>query len=401
MRGARGRQHQHARRVDQASACKARSMALSEIRRSSSLTRRSARPCKLEAGADLQGAVLRLQPARFAQVRRLHLQQALLDAHLHARQGRPGRRTLAPGDAAGFGAAEDFDRRLPPQRQHARRRGRRQGAAGTEAGTQAGLQRAPVERVGQALEQGRAGDQHRRCAPASRGDLLRIAQARGMEDAAGRQRPQHAEQQAVDVLVRNRAVHDGIAHALAELCFQRGHFRVELAQGLGHRQGIAGGAGGVQDEQCFVGWQRPPRRHVLVLVERVQGVGETAGEAVDLRGKRARGGGQGVGWQDHGLARLPGAEQRGGELDAVLQVQREAAAAGRREGTPPGRQAAQELGARHHARGARGDRPAVLRVCTFEQLRQRQALRHARPAHARVGAPAIRRRIALPSTHRR
>ncbi len=187
----------------------------------------------------------------------------------------------------------------------------------------------------------------------------------------------------------------------AEAQLQRMHLGVELREPLGDRQRLAVGARGVDDQLRGVAIERLERglargrgtreRARQVAEKAVAGVTQ-AGHGVVLHVAR----------HDHRLAGVPGAEQRGGEVEGVLGEQRPARAGARGEQVAPRADLAREVRCRqrfarspgHRGRrggaGQRGQRPPAGRV-------SHAPLRRRRCARARAGAPATRRPSAGPS----
>ncbi|MCR6701828.1 MAG: hypothetical protein NVV68_12025 [Dokdonella sp.] len=280
-----------------------------------------------EAAGGRCGTVGARLPVASGQMRRAHPQRVVLDTDLDVRQ-RPPRGIAvavapAPGDAAGLGAAVDLDRRMAEQRTAIGQRLVRQRTARREHAVQSCPCRRPRQRLRQPLQMRGAGDQQRRAARERGGDVLRKRQACGRERAPGRERPQHAEQQAVDVLVRDRRMHAGLRRQVRPGAFERADLVEQLAEPLADRRRLAtrsgrvdGQAGPVRIERAPVGRGRLRRRP-----QRIERGRHVAREALDVRaepGQRRR---QGVGRQPDLGAGMPGAEQRRRELESVLDIQ--------------------------------------------------------------------------------
>ncbi len=274
------------------------------------------------------------------------------------------------------------------------------------------------------------------------GDLLGPGEALGDERAARGERPQHAKQQAVDVLVRDgrpdahrlvRVVaaclrtevdrarvagvlvdrrEAGVAQR-AEALFQRMHLGVELGQRLGDRQRLAAGTGRVHDQP-----RRPRVERGPIDAGRVRGrcferAGQVAEKAVSARAQPRQRVGLRVAGNDHGLAGVPGAEQRRSELERVLAVQGPARPRRHGQGRAPGGDALHEARAMHglagtprdHARRGVGPREvghqSRERTPARPLTRVHRALQGPQNAPARGGAPATRRPAARPSRRRR
>lgn len=100
------------------------------------------------------------------------------------------------------------------------------------------MQAGPVELLGQALEVGWRRHQHR-VGTGQRAHQVFVEEPARMDQAAGGQRPQHPEQQAVDVLVGHRAMHLHAFQLRAERSLQRIHLARQLVHALVDRTGLA------------------------------------------------------------------------------------------------------------------------------------------------------------------
>ncbi|MNL11438.1 hypothetical protein D3C87_1322740 [compost metagenome] len=203
-------------------------------------------------------------PAVIGQMRRAHGQEAVLQAPGDAGQRGPAvclHGALAPGDAAGLGAAEYLDGRAAGVAQRVGGGLGRERPAGREHRLQHGARGGPVKPVGHPLQVRRAADQHRRAGVARAGahQFLMEGQPRAGHRPSCRQRPEHREQQAVDVLVRDRAQHAHIGgQARAEGLLERVDLGIELGQALVDGPGLARGAGGEQRHPRVVRAERGP-----------------------------------------------------------------------------------------------------------------------------------------------
>ena len=181
-----------------------------------------------------------------------------------------------------------------------------------------------------------------------------------------------------------------------------------LREPLGDRQRLAAGARGVDDQLHRLAIQRRERRRAR---GRQRGTRERARQVAQRAVADLAQAGDGVvlhvARHDHRLAGVPGAEQRGGEFEAVLDEQRPARAGLRGEQVTPRADLAREIRCRqwfaatprHRRRGRPGarqvrQRPPAGRV-SHAALRGPQPAR--RCGRARAGAPAIRRPSAGPS----
>ncbi len=248
-------------------------------------------------------------------------------ADRHAGEGLPQGAALAPGDAAGLGAAVDLGGPLAEALLQLGSGVGGQGAAGGEHPAHA-AQGGPVEVVAHALEQGGAGDPGEVAGlQAGLLDVLGEGLGPAHEGAAGAQGPEHAEQQAVDVLGGDAGDQGGTGQVGAPEGFQGFDFVGQLAQGLVDQLGFAAGAGGAQHQAAGVQVQRGGGQGLGVeAIEAVEP--EVAVFAQALAGLRL-----GVGRQQHLDAGAPGAQQGCGQLGAVFQIQRNALDAAGLEGT--------------------------------------------------------------------
>ena len=226
-------------------------------------------------------AITGTEPVGIRQVRRAHFEVLFAHAAVHAGQRAPcmaGAVSLAPGDAAGFGASEDFDRRKLPQCLHLLGGIHRQRPAGRKHRGKIARECLPVLAGGQALQVRRACDQRDASVIEFRQPLV-VDHPQSCRCAPCGQRPQHPEQQAVDVLVRHRAMHGRTLQAVAECGFQCRDFGIQLAQALADRGGLAGGAGGEQHQFAALRIQRLFRLGSGgIRCSRLQPVRQLAGE---------------------------------------------------------------------------------------------------------------------------
>ncbi len=219
-----------------------------------------------------------------------------------------------------------------------------------------------------------------------------------MDQAAGGQRPQHAEQQAVDVLVGYRAMDLHALHLRAERGLQRLHLARQLVQALADRTRLAGAAGGehaqlagalVQRLQPVV--QRGVQRRQRAIVGR-----HVACETAHLRLQRLQRGRQVVGGQEHPLAGMPGTEQRRGKGHRIIEIQGPVTPFGRRKCGAPGQHALAEVGVVDHL--AIADANIALRPRLQQQPVQGNPLSHARAPPSPAAAPATHLRTTRPSS---
>ena len=197
------------------------------------------------------------------------------------------------------------------------------------------MQAGPVELLGQALEMGRRRHQHR-VGTGQRTHQVFVEEPTRMDQAAGGQRPQHAEQQPVDVLVGHRAVHLRAIQLRTERGLQRFHLARQLVQALADRTGLAGAAGGERTA-------RRRARPAPAVRRPVWRPAPPAGGSRPVRRPRNRSpaaaalqrGRQVVSGQEHPLAGMPGAEQRRSEGHGVIEIQGPVAAFSRRKGGAP------------------------------------------------------------------
>ncbi|MNI35263.1 hypothetical protein D3C73_892820 [compost metagenome] len=206
------------------------------------------------------------------------------------------------------------------------------------------MQAGPVELLGQALEVGRGGDQHR-IGTGQRAHQIFVEEAPGLDRTAGSQRPQHAEQQAIDMLVGHGAMHLGAVQLGAERGLQRIDLARQLVQPLADGAGLAGAAGGehAQFAGALVQWQQ--RRIVGIVGSGLQGLvigRQVTCKTTHLRLQRLQCRGQVVGGQEHPFAGVPGTEQRRSEGHGIIEVKRPVAACGSAESVMPGQYAQAE-----------------------------------------------------------
>ncbi|MNV61664.1 hypothetical protein D3C71_1541800 [compost metagenome] len=223
---------------------------------------------------------------------------------------------------------------------------------------------------------GRGGHQHRRLA-AQRADQVFVEEPARLDRAPGHQRPQHPEQQPVDVLVRDRALHLGAVELLAEGGLQRIHLPGQLAHAFDDGARRAGAAGGEhhQLQRRFV--QR--LQHLLRvgrrigLQRRIPGR-HVAGEPGHARAQPFQRGRQVVTAQEHPLAGMPGTQQGGGEGQRVIEIQGPVGAGGTRERLLPAQYLRTELRVLHH--GVAGDADDAARARGQRQPVQCDPLSH-------------------------
>ncbi|MNJ31422.1 hypothetical protein D3C77_260590 [compost metagenome] len=140
------------------------------------------------------------------------------------------------------------------------------------------------------------------------------------ERTPGAQRPQHAKQQAVDVLGGNAADDAGSAQFGAPLLFQGLYFVGQLAQRLVDAFGFAAGTGGTQAQVTAVeievcwGQGRVVQRLQLMILRLI------TDPQIDFVMPAQAGLGLQVGGQQHVHAGTPGAEQRYGQQCGIFQV---------------------------------------------------------------------------------
>lgn len=259
------------------------------------------------------------------------------------------------------------------------------------------MQAGPVELLGQALEVGRRCHQHR-VGTGQRADQVFVEEPARMDQAAGGQWPQHAEQQPVDVLVGDRAMDLHTLHLRAERGLQRLHLARQLVQPLADRTGLAGAAGGEHAQLAGALVQRlqPVVQHSIRCGQRAVIGTDITGETAHLRLQRLQRGRQVVGGQEHPLAGMPGTEQRRGKGHGVIEVQGPVAAFGRRKGGAPGQHALAEAGMVDHLAIAEAD--AALRPGLQQQPVQGNPLSHARAPPSPAAAPATPLRTTRPSS---
>ncbi len=346
-------------------------------------------------------AVLGLPPVGGVQVRGGHRQAAVLDAPGHAGQRVPLRllgTPLPPGDAAGFAAAEYLGGGHAKQCPRLQRGVFGQRTARGKHRAQLALQRGPVQLFGQALEVGRGGHQHRRL-PRQRTDQVLMEEPARLDGTTGGQRPQHAEQQAIDMLVRDRAVHLRAFQLVAEGGLQRIHFARELAHALDDRARRAGAAGGEHHQLQLVFVQRQQvARDVGVGSGLQRGVvrGYVTGKPVHARAQRVQRGRQVVAAQEHPLAGVPGTQQRGGKGQGVVEVQRPVVTRRTGERPLPAQHLFAEVGVRHRAMFGFAHDPAG--PWRHRQPVQCDPVNHARAPPSPVAAPATRHQTRHPSS---
>ena len=142
----------------------------------------------------------------------------------------------------------------------------------------------------------------------------------GMKRPSGRQRQQHLEGQAVDMLMRHGRQSRPRAQSVAPQPIEDQQFRFEQAQGLGDPLGRTGRPRREDVEDAFVGVQGMQRRHRpgrddVVSVDPVVAVGN-----------RSQGAGLPVGRQDDPGAGMERSHEADGEGVAVLAGEGNAAA---------------------------------------------------------------------------
>lgn len=180
----------------------------------------------------------------------------------------------------------------------------------------------PVKIIAHALEQGRAG--HPGKVRVLAADALQVFGERQLlthKRAPSAQRPQHAEQQAVDMLGGDAADDAGLAQVGAPQGFQGLDLIGQLAQGFVDALRLAAGAGGAQAQ--LAGIQVKGGGGNCGLVERVK-VARFGQPGVNISGPALAGLGLQVGGQQHADPGLPGAQQGDRQLAGVVQVHRQA-----------------------------------------------------------------------------
>lgn len=259
------------------------------------------------------------------------------------------------------------------------------------------MQAGPVELLGQALEVGRGRDQHR-IGTGQRTHQIFVEEPAWMDQAAGSQRPQHAEQQAIDVLVRHRAMHLHAFQLRAERSLQCVHLARQLVHALVDRTGLSGAAGGEHAQLAGALVQRLKTLVRCGVQRRQQTIigGHIACETTHLRLQRLQRGRQIVGSQEHPLAGMPGTEQRSGKGHRIIEIQGPVTAFGRRKRGAPGQYALAEAGVVDHL--AIADANASMRPRLQQQPVQGNPLSHARAPPSPAAAPATHLRTTRPSS---
>ena len=135
--------------------------------------------------------------------------------------------------------------------------------------------------------------------------------------AAGTQRPQHAKQQAVDMLGSDAADDAGVLEIFAPQGFQRLYFIGQLAQGLVDALGLAAGAGGAQAQLAVVQIEGGGTQGRLIQRVQVAGFDQPGIHGVGPALARL---GLQVGGQQYARTGPPGAQQRNRQQAGVFQV---------------------------------------------------------------------------------
>ncbi len=330
---------------------------------------------------------------RLRQMRGAHPQAVVLDAPVDARQGAP-RRLFAvpapPGNAAGLAAAVNLRRRHAQALAHLQRGFGRQRTAGGEHRPHAPTQSFPIQLLRQPFQVRRAGHQQRRLST-QRNQQIFVEERPRRDRPTGRQWPEHAEQQAVDVLMRDRAVDGRTAQLRAERGFQRFHFPRQLVQAFLDGDRLTGAAGCEHHQPGGRFIQRGQGNAVVSARRRQAALREIARESVHPPCQAFPGRRKVVGAQEYPLAGMPGPEQRGRECQRVVKVERPVAPSGRGECRLPIHHPGPErrmVPPRRHPPSRHGvDRHPI----------QWQPLTHVDAPPARAGAPATRPRTAPPS----
>ena len=155
--------------------------------------------------------------------------------------------------------------------------------------------------------------------------MQRLDADRAVERAARGKRPQHAKQQAVDMMMRHAREHRRVAEQCAPLRFERVHFGVELRERLADRLGRAAATRGVERERGvrvdWVDWRWRDAGAVdsRSATTRQIGVGQHGVVGVREIGEIAR---RRVGRNHRLLAACEQREQRAGEIERIVDTQR-------------------------------------------------------------------------------
>ena len=276
----------------------------------------------------------------------MHFEHALMHAPLHAGQRPPCRLLFAPappGDAAGLAAAQDLRRRHAQQARYLMRGFGGQYPARGEHRAQPAVQRRPVQLRRQALEMGRTGHQYRVLSVHRGQQVFRKEGARD-DRAAGGQRPQHPEQQTVDVLVGDGPVYGRALQARTERSFQRVHLGIELSQPFLDRDRLARAARGEHDQPRRRRIERLQRgRGHIVGGRRQRGLRPIACETVHPPLQTRLRPGQRIAGQHHGLARVPGAVQGRSKACCIFEMERPCLRRRRSECSTPPQHVAMEV----------------------------------------------------------
>ena len=227
--------------------------------------------------------------------------------------------------------------------------------------------------------------------PASRGggaQLDRVGARRLVGRPAGGERQEQAEEQAVDVVVRNRGEHRRLGEHAAPERVQVLELAVELRQGLVDALGRAAGTRGVQRHAALV---RRRKLEKLRLAARgafdivvAQDRRRVAGELRDRGGLQAR-------WYQRFAPTVPEREQRGEKVDRSLAGEHRGAVRARFERGAKRRDANAELSPRERLAAAPADQAARV-------ARAREDLRDRGERGARHGIRAWGKRC-LRSSH--
>ncbi|MNP14527.1 hypothetical protein D3C76_1068560 [compost metagenome] len=197
-----------------------------------------------------------------------------------------------------------------------------QGAARGEHPAHAAQGR-PIEVVAHALEQRRAGDPGEgRLLTAGTLQVFREGQLPTHERTPGAQRPQHPEQQPVDVLCGNAADHAGRAQVGAPQVFQGLDLVTQLAQGFLDALGLAAGAGGAQAQPAVIEVQFGGVHRRLLHVVGMGVAGLVGQPQIHVRRPALACLRLQVGGKQDPHPGAPGTEQGDGQVGGIFQVHR-------------------------------------------------------------------------------